>query len=85
MKRDDHDYASISAPLNAKRIEIAHTEAGGGVQYRIYINDVAYKSFTGDAPDFIPVFGGATYSFEVSAYGGKETANRTYELHVKFE
>ena len=84
MKRDDHDYASISAPLDAKRVEIEHTETGGDVEYRMYINGVAFKSFSDDAPDFIPVFGGATYSFEMSA-SGKETANRTYELHVTFE
>lgn len=85
VKRSDHDYASISAPLDAKRVAIKHTETGGDVQYRIYINGVAFKSFSDDAPDFIPVFGGATYSFEMSTSGGKETANRTYELHVTFE
>ena len=83
VKRDDHDNASISAPTTAKRVVITHTETGGDVQYRIYINGVALKSFTGDPPDFIPVFGGATYSFEMSAVGGN--GNRTYELHVTFE
>jgi hypothetical protein len=85
VKRDDHDYASISAPVNAKRIDIKHTESGGDVQYRIYINDVAYQTFENDPPDFIPVFGGATYSFEMSASGNRETANRTYQLDVTFQ
>ena len=49
------------------------------------MNDVAYKTFTGDPPDFIPVFGGATYSFEISRGDGRESTNRTYELKVAFE
>jgi hypothetical protein len=84
VKREDIDYASISAPITAKRVEIKHQETGGDVQYRIYINGVAYDSFEDDAPDFIPVFGGATYSFEMTAAGGGG-ANRTYELTVTFE
>jgi hypothetical protein len=85
VKRDDHDYASISAPITAKRIDIKHTESGGDVEYRIYINDVAYKTFSNEPPDFVPVFGGATYSFEMSVSGNRETANRTYQLDVSFE
>jgi hypothetical protein len=84
VKREDIDYASISAPITAKRVEIKHQETGGDVQYRVYINGVAYDSFTDNAPDFIPVFGGATYSFEMTAAGGGG-ANRTYELTVSFE
>lgn len=85
VKRDDRDFASISAPITAKRIEIKHTETGGEVEYQLYINDVAYKTFSDDAPDFIPVFGGATYSFEISRAGGRENTIRTYELRVTFE
>lgn len=83
VKREDHDYASISAPVTAKKIAIKHTETGD-VQYRIYINGVSYDSFEDNAPDFIPVFGGATYSFEMSSAGGGNGA-RTYELTVTFE
>lgn len=84
VKRSDLDYASISAPLTAKKIEIRHEEKGGDVRYRMYINGVAYETFTGDAPDFIPVFGGATYSFEMTA-AGSGGGERTYELEVTFE
>lgn len=84
VKRDDHDYASISAPVTASKVTIKHQENGGDVRYRIYINGVPYDTFEDDAPDFIPVFGGATYSFEMSADGGGG-AIRTYELEVTFE
>ena len=35
VKKGDIDYASISAPANATRIKIEHTEKGGDVRYRL--------------------------------------------------
>lgn len=85
VKKGDIDYASVSAPITAKRIDVKHEETGGGVLYRMYVNGVAYDSFSTDSPTFIPVFGGATYSFEMSPFGGGGAGNRTYTLTVKFE
>lgn len=82
LKRDDNDYASVNAPLAAKRVEIK-TKDAGDVRYRIYINGVAYQAGSDDMPDFVPVFGGATYSFEMSAEGGGGA--KPYELTVAFE
>jgi hypothetical protein len=83
VKRDDSDYASISAPLTAKRIEIEHQDSGD-VRYRIYINGIAYQGGSDAEPSFVPVFGGATYSFEMTAEGGGG-ANRPYQLTVTFQ
>lgn len=84
LKKGDHDFASISAPVGARSIEIDHDENGGNVTYRIYINNVPSGTFTDEPPRFIPVFGGATYSFEMTPAGGG-SGNRTYKLDVKFE
>jgi len=84
LKRGDIDYASISAPQNAKRINIKHSETGGEVRYRLYINGLQFGSFSDEAPALIPMFAGGTYSFEMSPNGGN-SGTRNYELHVTFE
>lgn len=84
LKRGDLDYARIVAPANATTMKIEHTEDGGSVWYRIYVNGTPYPAFTGQAPSYIPAIAGARYDFEMSpsTMGG---GNRSYQLNVTFE
>ena len=84
LARSDLDYATIVAPPDAKRIEIEHTENGGRVWYRVYVDGFALPAFDEDMPAYVPAVAGATYLIQMSpARGG--SANRTYELHVTFD
>lgn len=80
----DVDFVEITAPADATGIEIAHSETGGKVAYRVYINGMPFPSFSGDAPDFIPAVTSATYRFEIERSGGGG-ATRAYELEVTFD
>jgi hypothetical protein len=84
VKKDDTDFASIRAPQTAARLTIEHQETGGPVRYRLYMNGLGIGSFTSKPPDFLPAFGGVTYSFEIST-AGSSAAARHYELTVTFE
>ena len=82
--RTDLDYATFVAPPDAKKIEIKHTEDGGRVWYRVYVDGFALPAFDEDMPAYVPAVAGATYLIQMSpARGG--SANRTYELHVTFD
>lgn len=84
VKKGDVDYASISAPATATKISIAHKETGGDVRYRVYVNGISMGTVSDDPGGFVPVFGGGTYSFEMTPVGTSSAA-RKYQLTVTFE
>lgn len=84
LKKGDVDFVEIKAPAQATKIAIGHTETGGKVSYRVYINGMPFPAFTGDAPDYIPGVTSATYRFQIQP-SGNANGTRTYRLTVSFE
>lgn len=78
----DVDFASIVAPANAKQILIEHTESGGKVAYKVYVNGMS-ASFFDAPPDDLPAIPGAKYTFKVERPYGS-TGDREWQLKVTF-
>jgi hypothetical protein len=79
----DVDYVSTVAPANAKQILIEHTESGGNVAYKVYVNGFS-ASFYDEPPDDLPAIAGAKYTFKVERpYGA--TGDRDWQLKVTFQ
>ena len=79
----DVDYVSIVAPANAKQVFIKHTETGGKVAYKMFVNGFT-ASFTDTVPDEIPAVPNAKYTFKLEATGGT-TGDRDWQLEVTFQ
>jgi hypothetical protein len=84
LKPRDVDYLSTIAPAGVTSIAIKHSETGGTVAYRVFVDGVAYPVFTGEPPDSIPAKPNEKYVFQVQP-AGTSTKDRTYELEVSFQ
>jgi hypothetical protein len=79
----DVDYVSIVAPANATQVFINHTESGGKVSYKVFVNGFT-ASFTDTPPDEIPAIPNAKYTFKVETPYGS-TGDRDWKLEVTFQ
>jgi hypothetical protein len=79
----DVDYVSTVAPANAKQILIEHSEKGGKVAYKVYVNGMS-ATFFDTPPADLPAIGGAKYTFKVERPYGS-TGDREWELKVTFQ
>lgn len=77
------DYVSTVAPANAKQVFIKHTESGGKVAYRMFVNGFS-ASFTDTVPDEIPAVPNAKYTFKLEPTGGT-IGDRDWQLEVTFQ
>lgn len=84
VKGRDVDYVQIVAPKNAAELAIDHSESGGKVAYRVFVDGVPYPAFTNDAPDALPATPGATYTVQIQPAGGT-AGDRTWKLEVSFQ
>lgn len=79
----DVDFVSIVAPANAKRVSIKHTEVGGKVSYRMFVNGFT-MTFTDTPPEEIPAIPNARYTFKLEPAGGT-IGDRDWQLEVTFQ
>lgn len=79
----DIDYVAIVAPPNAKQVFIKHTETGGKVAYKMFVNGFS-ASFTDAPPEEIPAIPNARYTFKLEPAGGT-IADREWQLEVTFQ
>jgi hypothetical protein len=79
----DVDYVSIIAPATAKQVFIKHSESGGKVAYKVFVNGFT-ATFTDTPPDDLPAVPSAKYTFKVeNAFG--TTGDRDWKLEVSFQ
>lgn len=79
----DVDYVATVAPAGAKQVFIEHTESGGRVVYKVYVNGMS-ATFFDAPPDDFPAIPGAKYTFKVEKpYGA--TGDRDWQLKVTFQ
>lgn len=79
----DVDFVSTVAPANAKQILIEHSEKGGKVAYKVYVNGMS-ATFFDTPPADLPAIGGAKYTFKVERPVAS-TGDREWELKVTFQ
>jgi hypothetical protein len=79
----DVDYVATVAPANAKQILIEHSETGGRVAYKVFVNGMS-ATFFDTPPDDLPAIPGAKYTFKVERPFGA-TGNRDWQLKVTFQ
>jgi hypothetical protein len=79
----DIDYVSTVAPANAKQILIEHSESGGRVAYKVFVNGMS-ATFFDTPPDDLPAIAGAKYTFKVERPFGS-TGDRDWQLKVTFQ
>ena len=79
----DVDYVSTVAPPNAKQILIEHSEKGGKVAYKVFVNGMS-ATFFDTPPADLPAIGGAKYTFKVERPWGS-SGDREWELKVTFQ
>ena len=80
---EDIDYVTTTAPAGVKQILIEHTESGGTVAYKVYVNGFS-ASFYDTPPDDLPAIPGAKYTFKAARpYGA--TGDRDWQLKVTFQ
>ena len=75
---NDDDFASFVVPANANAIALTHSEKGGDVTYRYFLNGAP---IVGEDP-VLPPIAGATYTVRITATNGGK--HPTYELGVSF-
>jgi len=76
---NDVDFGSFVVPPNAKSIVISHSENGGKVNYRYYLNGRLLAA--SDPIDAVP---GATYAVQIKpGNGGSDSPS--YKLDVAFK
>jgi hypothetical protein len=79
----DVDFVATVAPAGAKQVFIEHSESGGRVAYKVYVNGMS-ATFFDTPPDDLPAIPGATYTFKVEKpYGA--TSDRDWQLKVTFQ
>lgn len=79
----DVDFVSTVAPANAKQILIEHSEKGGKVAYKVFVNGMS-ATFFDTPPADLPAIGGAKYTFKVERPFAS-TGDREWELKVTFQ
>lgn len=84
LKGREVDFVSTVAPATTKQVSIVHTESGGKVAYKVYVNGVPYPSFTDEPPASLPATPNATYTFQIQPTG-QSTGDRTWKLEVSFQ
>ena len=77
----DVAFGRFTAPADAKRLVVSHTEKGGRVSYRLYVNGTQLFTDLDDAP----VVPGATYEIRMTLPQGSFIDRPSYEVRVKFE
>jgi hypothetical protein len=79
---NDVDFGRFVVPQNAKSMAISHSENGGKVNYRYYLNGQLLA--LSDSIDAIP---GATYTVQIKLATGSGNGNGTpsYQLDVAFK
>lgn len=79
----DVDFVATVAPAGVKQVLIEHTESGGKVAYKVYVNGMS-ATFFDTPPDDLPAIPGAKYTFKVEKpYGA--TGDRDWQLKVTFQ
>lgn len=78
----DIDFVTITAPMNVSKIFIDHSESGGNVAYKVFVNGFS-ATFTDTPPADLMAFPGAKYTFKVEPSGS--LGDRSWELKVTFQ